>query len=164
MANINYHLIHANIVTACAPFDDPLMKGFVEWIDEIDALAQSWPGFIAQPTLPDEGLIYSEPTLVNVSIWDSVENLQEFTYASRHADLLKRRAEWFVQSDLPAYVLYWSPAGEVPTEAKIKQRREHLYQHGVTPFAFTFDEHYTIEEMLEFIGKAKNSGARSRVD
>jgi hypothetical protein len=149
MANVKYYLVHVNIANPRAPLDDPLMKDFVEWIDNIDSLAQNWPGFIAQPVLPDEGLIYSEPTLVNVSIWDTVENLQEFTYSSRHADLLKRRTEWFIQSDLPAYVLYWSPAGEIPTEAEIKQRREHLHRHGATPFAFTFDEPYTVEEMLE---------------
>ena len=159
MANANYHLIHANIAIPRAPLDHPLMKGFAERIDEIDALAQSWPGFIAQPALPDEGLIYNEPTLVNVSVWDSVENLKEFTYSSRHADFLKRRAEWFIQSDLPAYVLFWSPAGKGPTEAEIKQRHEHLQQYGATPYAFTFDENYTVEEMVEFTGEGKNPGA-----
>ncbi len=116
MTLAEYQLVHANIATPRAPLDDPLMKGFVKRIDEIDYLAQGWHGFIAQPTLPDEGAIYSEPTLVNVSIWESVEDLREFTYSSRHAGFLKRRAEWFIPPDLPAYVLYWSPSGEVPTE------------------------------------------------
>jgi hypothetical protein len=150
MTDIIYHLVHANSATIRAALDDPLMKGFVDRIDEIDALAQGWPGFIAQPALPDEGLIYPQSTLLNVSIWESIENLREFTYTSEHADMLKRRAQWFVQSDRPAYVLYWSPAGEAPSEKEIKQRFEHLQQKGSTPYAFTFDEPYTIEEMLEF--------------
>lgn len=120
-----YQLVHANIATPRAPLDDPLMKGFVKRIDEIDYLAQGWHGFIAQPTLLDEGAIYSEPT----------------------------------PPDLPAYVLYWSPSGEVPTEKEIQQRRNHLHRHGATPLAFTFDEPYTIVEMLEFTGEAKNPGA-----
>ena len=68
-----YNLVHVNIANARGSMDDPIMKGFVDRIDEIDALAQSWPGFVAQPTLLDKGLIYTENTLVNVSIWDSVE-------------------------------------------------------------------------------------------
>ena len=150
MADVIYHLVHANIATARASFDDPLMQGFVEYIDEIDALAQSWPGFISQPGLPDEGLFYKEPVLLNVSIWESVESLQEFTYASRHADFLKRGAEWFIASELPAYVLYWFPAGEDPTEKEIKRRRDHLHQHGATPVAFTFDQPFSVEEMLAY--------------
>ena len=57
MNDRNYHLVHANVATARAALDDPLMNDFVDRLDEIDALAQGWPGFIAQPELPDEGLI-----------------------------------------------------------------------------------------------------------
>jgi hypothetical protein len=135
------------------------MSGFVDRLDEIDALAQGWPGFIAQPELPDEGLIYTEPTLLNVSIWESIENLRQFTYSSKHAGLLERRAEWFVQSDLSAYVLYWSPAGEVPWEEEIKRRFEYLHLHGATPFAFSFDEPDIVEDMLEFIREERDLGA-----
>lgn len=159
MNDRNYHLVHANVATARAALDDPLMNDFVDRLDEIDALAQGWPGFIAQPELPDEGLIYTEPTLLNVSIWESIENLRQFTYSSKHAGLLERRAEWFVQSDLSAYVLYWSPAGEVPWEEEIKRRFEYLHFHGATPFAFTFDEPDTVEDMLEFIREERDLGA-----
>ena len=37
---ISYHLVHANISHARADLDDPLMKDFVDHMDEIDALAQ----------------------------------------------------------------------------------------------------------------------------
>jgi hypothetical protein len=159
MIKVKYQLVHANIATPRAPLEDPLMRDFVERIDEIDALAQGWPGFIAQPMLPDERLIFSEPILVNVSTWESVENLREFTYASKHAEFLKRRTDWFIQSDLPAYVLYWAPADQVPTEAEIKLRRDHLHWNGATPLAFTFDEPYTVDEMLAFTGREKENGA-----
>ena len=150
MTEINYHLVHANVATARGSLDDPIMKGFVDQIDELDALAQSWPGFIAQPALPDEGLIYPGNVLVNVSIWTSVDNLREFTYESRHADALRLRADWFFQSELPNYVLYWAPVGEVPTEVEIKRRFDYLYEHGATPFAFNFDKSFTVDEMVFF--------------
>lgn len=136
-----------------ASFDDPVMKGFVDQIDEIDTLAQGWPGFIAQPTPPDEGKIFTGNTLVNISIWDSVENLSEFSYTSRHADVLARRAEWFFQSELPNYVLYWAPSGSVPLEEEIKRRFDHLHLHGATPFAFVFEKTFTVEEMLDYINE-----------
>ena len=153
-----YHLVHANLATARTSFDDPIMKDFVDRVEEIDGLAQGWPGFIAQPVLPDEGLHYPEPFLLNISVWESVESLRKYTYMSQHADMLKRREEWFLQSIRPAYVLYWSPAWETPSEKEIKGRFEYLQLHGSTPYAFTFDQPYTAEEMLEFIADDRYLG------
>jgi hypothetical protein len=150
MSEVNYHLTHANLARARAPLDDPLMKEFVDHLDEIDALAQSWPGFVAQPTLPDEGEVYREPFLLNVSIWESVDSLREFTYTSRHSELSDRRVEWFVQLGRPSYVLYWSTVGLLPSEREIRRRLEHLEQHGPTPLAFTFERPFTVQEMLDY--------------
>jgi hypothetical protein len=148
--NPTYYLVHVNIAAARASLDDPLMKGFVDRIGEIDALAQSWPGFIAQPTPPDEGQIYPGNMLVNVSIWETVDTLRDFTYASRHAEALKMRAEWFVHSDLPNYLLYWALSGQMPTEVEIQRRFDYLHQHGATPFAFSFKHPFSVEEMLDY--------------
>ncbi len=145
----NYHLVHANIATMRAPLDDPIMAGFVAWTDEIDSLAQKSPGFIAQPSLPDEGTVFKEQTLVNVSIWDSIESLMKFTYHGEHASALKRRREWFERRAGPNYVLYRIPAGKLQTEVEIKQRLAYLELHGPTPFAFTFKQHFTVQEMME---------------
>lgn len=150
MTGIDYHLVHVNIASARGSMDDQIMKGFVDRIGELDALAQSWPGFIAQPALPDAGFIYPGNVLVNVSIWTSVDNLREFTYESRHAEALRMRADWFFKSELPNYVLYWAPAGTVPTEVEIKRRFDYLHRHGATPFAFDFDNPFTLEESLDY--------------
>lgn len=152
MDTLAFHLVHANVAIPRAPLDDPMMSGFMDRVDEIDALAQGSPGFIAQPVLPDEGAIYLEPALLNVSIWDSVENLRAFTYTGQHAEGLEQRADWFEQPESPTYVLYWSPAGSIPTEAQIKRRFDHLNQHGPTPHAFTFGQSFSVEEMLQFTG------------
>ena len=144
-----YHIIHANIATMHAPFDDPRMADFVAMADKIDALARSSPGFIAQPTPPDEGAVYKGRVLLNLSIWESVESLELFTYSGRHELALTRRAEWFTQLPKPNYVLFWMPAGEVPTEKEITRRIRHLRDHGPTPFAFNFDQRFTEHEMLQ---------------
>ncbi len=142
-----YHLIHANIAVTRAPLDDPRLADFMAQADEIDALAHAAPGFVGQPAPPDEGQVYTGNTLLNLSIWESVEQLRQFTYAGRHALALDRRAEWFVQSPGRNYVLFWLPAGELPTEAEVARRMDYLVRHGPTPYAFSFDEHFTVREM-----------------
>lgn len=145
-----YHLVHANVAIMRAAWDDPIMADFVNQADEIDALAQASPGYVAQPTPADEGQHFSGMALLNLSIWESVERLEAFTHQGRHALALARRAEWFEQGDGPNYVLYWAPAGHVPTEAEVKQRLDSLAARGPTPFAFTFEQRFTVEEMLAF--------------
>jgi hypothetical protein len=49
-------------------------------IEEIDALAQKSPGFVAQPTPADEGAVYKDDVLLNMSIWESVKSLRELTW------------------------------------------------------------------------------------
>jgi hypothetical protein len=73
------------------------MADFVAQVEEINALARSAAGFIAQPTLPDEGSVYRALLLLNVSIWESMESLDAFTHQGKHAAALERRGEWFEQ-------------------------------------------------------------------
>src|ERR1022692_876929 len=102
-----YHLVHANVAHASAPLDSPIMTGFVSQVDEINSLARSAPGFVAQPTPPDEGAVYTAPLLLNISIWESIESLDAFTHQGKHAEALGRREEWFEQdSAIPKYALY----------------------------------------------------------
>lgn len=150
MQQKTYHLIHANVAVARASLDDPQMADFVNQADEIDALAHDSPGFVAQPTTGDEGQVFTGRALLNLSVWESVESLDRFTHHGRHAQVLERRTEWFEQVEGPNYVLYWAPAGHIPSEDEVRRRIEYLAKHGPTPFAFTFGQHYTVEEMLAF--------------
>src|SRR5712664_2378456 len=99
------HVVHANVAHAKAPLDSPIMAGFVSQVDEINSLARRTAGFVAQPTLPDEGAVYTAPLLLNVSIWESIETLDAFTHQGKHAAALERRGEWFEQEGTsPNYV------------------------------------------------------------
>lgn len=130
--------------------DDSIMKRFVDQIDEIDALAQFWPGFVSQPTPPDDGSIYKGNTLVKVSIWESVENLHDITYRSQHAEALNNREKWFLRSDRSNYVLYSAPVGVVLTDKEIHQRFEYLQKNGSTPHTFSFERPFTVDDMLNY--------------
>jgi hypothetical protein len=145
-----YHLVHANIAIMRAPWDDPRMADFVAKMDEIDTLAQGSPGYVSQPTPVDEGSVYSGRSMLNLSIWESVESLEQFTYGGEHGLMLERRAEWFHQRDRPNYVLFWFPEGQIPTEREVQNRIDHLATVGATPYAFTFDQRFTVREMLDY--------------
>jgi hypothetical protein len=136
-----YHLVHANVARARAPLDSPLMADFVAQVEEINSLARRAAGFVAQPTPPDEGAVYTAPLLLNVSVWESVESLDAFTHQGKHAAALERRGEWFEQAEAsPNYVLYWIPEGHFVTEKEVKERLDHLARYGPTPYAFTFEQ------------------------
>lgn len=148
-----YHLAQLNIARMVAPLDDPVMADFVAQLDAINAIADNAAGFVWR-LQSDEGDATSIRAfddnflLVNMSVWESIDALRQYTYQSDHAKLLRRRKEWFSKIiDSPTMVMWWVPAGHTPTVTEAKAKLEHLHQHGPTPHAFTFKQPFTIEAM-----------------
>ena len=50
-----------------------------------------------------------------MSVWESREALWDFAYRSAHLDALRRRREWFARMAEPFTVLWWLPAGDLPS-------------------------------------------------
>jgi hypothetical protein len=75
-----------------------------------------------------------------MSVWSSVEALQEYVYQSSHAYVFRKRKDWFEEITAPSLALWWIPAGLIPTIEDGKLRLEMLEKNGVTPDAFTFKE------------------------
>jgi hypothetical protein len=150
------HLAQLNIARLQAPMDDPSMADFVAELPRINAIADATPGFVwrlvGDGTDDATGLRpYGPDMLVNMSVWTSVEALREYVYRSSHLDVLRRRREWFSHDGLDNHlVLWWIPAGHVPTVDEAKERLELLRQHGPGPDAFTLREPFppraTIDE------------------
>ena len=67
--------------------------------------------------------------IVNMSVWESIEDLAAFVYRSGHVDVMRRRREWF-EPMKPYMVLWWVPAGQLPTVEEAKERLAHLRDHG----------------------------------
>jgi heme-degrading monooxygenase HmoA len=149
MAEKRYHLVHANLAKMRAPLDDPQMADFVRRAGLVDVRAEAAPGFVSMPVLPDSGSCYREPYMLNVSIWESAASLKAFTYRGEHANAFRKRGDWFEKIPGPNYVLFWHPAGEIPTEAEIDTRFKRLETEGETPLAFSFKRPYSIEEILD---------------
>src|SRR5215467_1864618 len=137
------HLAQFNIGRMQGAIEDPVMRGFVARLDGINALADGAPGFVWRLQTDAGNATYLRPydddrILVNMSVWKSVEALRGFVYGGRHADVLRRRLEWFEKLSSPIVVLWWVPAGHIPSIDEAKKRLAHLEEHGPSPFAFTF--------------------------
>ena len=137
-----HHLAQVNVATVRAPLDGPELAGFVAQLEPINALADQSPGFVWRLQTEDGDATAIRPfqderIMVNLSVWESLEALRIFVYASRHLDVMRRRREWFHRMDT-YLALWWVPAGTIPTVAQAKDRLQLLAGNGPSPDAFTF--------------------------
>ena len=150
----HYHLARVNIGRVKAPLDDPRMAGFVNRLDEINALADHSPGFVWRLQTPAGNATYFRPydddrILVNMSVWESVEALKHYVYRTAHAELLRQRQEWFESFKGAFVALWWVPVGHRPGIDEAKKRIAYLDQHGPTQFAFTIKTIFQPEEEFQ---------------
>jgi hypothetical protein len=144
-----HHLAVFNIGRVTAPLDSWQLKAFMDGLDPINALAEQAPGFVwryiaegtnnataARPYPEDLDVI------VNFGVWESRDALWEFVYRSQHLDFLRRRREWFQHMTEPFLVLWWVPAGTIPSVLEAKARLDALRRDGPTPDAFTFRDFF----------------------
>jgi hypothetical protein len=137
-----HHLAQVNVATVRASLGSLELAGFVAQLEPINALADHSPGFVWRLQTEDGDATAIRPfqderIMVNLSVWESLEDLRTFVYASRHLDVMRRRREWFHRMD--AYLaLWWVPAGTIPTVAEAKDRLQLLAGNGPGPDAFTF--------------------------
>ena len=137
-----HHLAELNVARTVAPMDDPAMADFVADLDRINGLGDASPGFVWR--LQDESgaatsiRAFDDPRMiVNLTVWRSIETLREYAYRSAHVELFRRRREWFIPLDGPSLVLWWVPAGHIPSVVEARKRLDQLAANGPTPTAFT---------------------------
>jgi hypothetical protein len=138
-----YELAQLNIGVIRGPMDSPLMAEFAANLERVNAMADHFPGFLwrLQTAAGDATALRpfgDESTLVNMSVWRDVEALIAFVYRSGHAEIMRRRREWFERMEQPFLVLWWVPRGHRPDIAEAKARLEQLRAAGPTAAAFNF--------------------------
>ena len=141
------HIAQVNIARTRAPLDDPLLAGFVARLEDINALADTSPGFVWRLQTEEGDATALRPydderILFNLSVWRSPEDLRAFVYQSAHTEVMRQRKSWFERFDGMYYALWWVPAGHIPGIAEAKERLEHLRNHGESAQAFTFARLY----------------------
>jgi heme-degrading monooxygenase HmoA len=139
----SYHVAQCNIGRVRAPLDSPQLAGFVAALEPVNRMADEAPGFVwrLQTEAGDATAIRAfedDMLLLNMSVWESIEALAEFTYRTPHRDVMRRRREWFERLADAYLVLWWVPAGTLPTVVEARARLEALRRDGPTRQAFTF--------------------------
>jgi hypothetical protein len=145
------HIAQVNIGRIKGPMDGPVMAGFVARLDEINALADGSPGFVWRLQTPEGNATDLRPydddrILVNMSVWESIEQLKYYVYKTAHSELLRGRQDWFEKFSGTYTALWWIPKGHVPSVDEAKERLAHLDAHGPAPFAFTFQKPFAAGE------------------
>jgi hypothetical protein len=142
-----WRIAQVNIALPREPLDTPALAEFVAELEPVNALADSAPGFVWR--LQDESgdatsiqAFDDERLIINMSVWESVEDLWRFVYDSRHLEVMRRRREWMIKLAESHMALWWIPAGHLPGTEEARERLDHLRAHGPTPRAFSFKQRY----------------------
>lgn len=158
----DYHIAQVNIGRIKASLDSPVMEGFVSRLDEINALADSSPGFVWRLQNETGNATYLRPydddrILVNFSIWETIDLLHTYVYKTAHAELLRDRQKWYEHFQGAYMALWWVPRNHIPGVDEAKRRLGHLEEHGPTQVAFTFKR--TFPPDPDYIGSTVSIGS-----
>lgn len=142
-----YYLAQINIALMKAPLEDPIMNEFAMALDEVNTVAEQSPGFVWRLKTSSGNATdiraYSDPKmLVNVSVWQSVEQLKVYVYKSLHGDFFIRRRNWFQKYQGEHFAMWWIRCGHLPTVEEAKAKLEYLELYGDSPESFTFAKPY----------------------
>jgi hypothetical protein len=156
---MSHHIAQFNIAILQEPIEAPRFDAFRARIDAINALAETSPGFVWRLVGDGSDATGLRPLgddiLVNLSVWQSIEQLFAFTYKSAHSGLMARRREWFPNMAGHHMVLWWVAAGHLPDVHEAAARLTHLNQHGPTATAFTFKDRF---DPPQWLAASKQSG------
>ena len=100
------HIAQFNIARMRAPLDDPVMRGFVDQLDAINAAAERSEGFVWRFQTDVGNATNVRPydddrVVINMSVWASIEDLQRYVYRGAHAGPFRDRHQWFEPMEGP---------------------------------------------------------------
>jgi Domain of unknown function (DUF3291) len=141
-ANEGFQLAQLNIALPVEPLTSARLAEFVELLEPVNALADAAPGFVWRLQTEDGDATAirafgDDALIVNMSVWESLESLAGFVFGGFHAEVMRRRREWFTRLRDPYTVAWWVTAGERPTVPDAEDRLAALRAQGPTPYAFT---------------------------
>lgn len=148
-------LAQVNIAEMLAPINDPIMADFVNNLDRINELAEKSDGFVWR-LKGDEGnataiTVFDNLFLIiNMSVWESMQDLYNFTYQTAHVEILKRKKEWFHKMPRMHMAFWYVEDGHESSPAEAKERLYYLQEHGETPYAFSFKSKFTPEDARKY--------------
>jgi hypothetical protein len=137
-----YRIAQINIARAVADIDTAIMSGFVNRLVEINAQADQARGFVwrLQSETGDATsirLFDDDKLIVNMSVWETVEDLRHFVYKTSHVELIRDREAWFSKPTEAHQALWWVKAGQLPLPEEGRDRLLQLRREGPSPLVFT---------------------------
>jgi hypothetical protein len=145
---VGYQIAQVNIGRLLAPLDSPQLGGFLATLDPVNAAADRAPGFVWRLQTEDGNATAitafewdrgdGHGILINMSVWNSLEELAAFVYGQLHRSILVQRRRWFQTVADATSCLWWVPAGHRPSTQEAEARVLRLRAQGPTPAAFTF--------------------------
>ena len=138
---MSWKLAQLNIARMLYEPDGPEMQDFNDALESVNAIAEASPGFVwrlvSGEVTPEEELIFDDPAyLVNLSVWNSLEELLAFVRSGPHLAIMRRRREWFESGEAATLVLWWIPEGHTPSVLEAQARLERLRGSGAwRPFS-----------------------------
>lgn len=147
-----------------APYGDAQVHGFEALTPAVFRTAEAAAGFIARarevddhadltnferdwgdwgdfavPRFYDGGFETATDTRAStISLWQSIEAVQNFVYTGLHSRALHQREKWFRAPAWPTFAMWWVEDNHTPTWTEASARLEHLHDFGPTAEAFTF--------------------------
>src|SRR3954447_11849023 len=122
-----FHLAQLNVAIPKEPPGGPLLAEFMAALDPVNAVADASPGFVWRLQTEDGNATairaFDEDTMVNMSVWESLEALRAFVYSGRaHLDVMRRRRGGFGQRVERCEVLWWGRGAHVRRFAEAERR------------------------------------------
>jgi hypothetical protein len=137
------HLAELNIGRLKYEIGDPRIAEFVDNLGRINAMAERMPGFVWRLVGDgsNDGALemrpFDDPMMaVNMSVWETVEQLEQFVWNTVHKRFYARKAEWFELMSAHHFCMWFVEEGHIPTVDEAKARLDHLQAHGNSDYAF----------------------------
>ena len=66
-----------------------------------------------------------------------------------HKRIYAKKGNWFEPMKTPHFVMWWVPAGHVPTPVEALARLDHLTKHGPSEHAFGWESLASVERVMQ---------------
>jgi hypothetical protein len=142
------HIAELNVGRFRYPTSDPRMAEFMDNLDRVNALAERSPGFVWRLKGDNNNATdfrLGDDMAVNLSVWRTPEDLENYVFKTVHAQFYNRREAWFQLMEKPHMVFWWVEEGDLPDLDEAYKRLQHYQTHGATDFAFGWPEVIDVE-------------------
>ncbi len=138
------YIAQINISRLLEPIDSLLLSDFVADLDRINGIAEQSKGFVwrlKDDTANNATAINpfdDNKIIINMSIWETIDDLKNFAYRSDHIEVFMKRAKWFERLPVANMALWYVEEGTTTIPEEGRDRLLHLRVHGETEFSFSF--------------------------